>query len=77
MKQFVELHESTEGIWYDEKSKAIILTPDDILTLKLLMDSYRTGWHFRNTEGGTGWHFRNTDSERILETLERILKQVG
>jgi hypothetical protein len=53
----------------------VSLTPDDILTLKLLRDSYRNGWHFRNTEGRGGR--RNAESENILETLERILKQVG
>ncbi len=62
----------------DKGGRAVALTPDDILTLQLLRDSCRTGFHFRNTErardGRNGR--RNSDAELLLETLERILKQV-
>lgn len=46
-----------------------ILTPDDILTLKLLRDAYLMevqGNHARSQRG----------YETTLETLERILKQI-
>ncbi len=60
----------------DDGGSLIALTPDDILTLKLLRDSYQNGWHFRNTESNRGGR-RDTNSELTLETLNRILKQVG
>jgi hypothetical protein len=49
----------------------VSLTPDDILTLKLLRDEYRTWFWKRDIKR------RDVDTERTLETLERILKQVG
>jgi hypothetical protein len=49
----------------------VSLTPDDILTLKLLRDEYRKWFIKRDLKR------RDVDTERTLETLERILKQVG
>jgi hypothetical protein len=46
----------------------VSLTPDDILTLKLLRDFLR-----RETLG----NWKTNEWDRSLETLERILKQVG
>jgi hypothetical protein len=45
--------------------RCVILTPDDILTLKLLREDYRKP------------QWANYEWNRIFQTLERILKQVG
>jgi hypothetical protein len=50
----------------------VSLTPDDILTLKLLRD----GWRQERASTNTNKR-RNVELDRCLETLERILKQVG
>lgn len=47
----------------------VVLTPDDILELKLLRDEYKQ-WIFERHRS------RCASSEKTLETLERILKQV-
>lgn len=47
----------------------VVLTPDDILELKLLRDEYKQ-WIFERRRS------RCASSEKTLETLERILKQV-
>ncbi len=46
----------------------VALTPDDILTLRLLRDELS-----RYTHG----NWKTYEDDRRLETLERILKQVG
>ena len=51
--------------------RAVALTPDDILTLRLLGDDHRRERSFHNTDKS-----RNIETDRLLETLERILKQV-
>jgi hypothetical protein len=48
--------------------RSIVLTPDDILTLKLLRDYLR--------EQLLG-NWKTSERDHVLETLERILKQVG
>jgi hypothetical protein len=48
--------------------KIAVLTQDDIITLKLVEDFLR-----RDTLGNA----RTDESDRLVETLERILKQVG
>jgi hypothetical protein len=50
----------------------VTLTPDDILTLKLLRDEWRRERMTHNTDKR-----RDVSLDRCLETLERILKQVG
>lgn len=58
----------TETINSSQAAKKIVhLTPDDIITLRLCMES---------TLGNVNPHRTNEDA-RLLETLERILKQVG
>jgi hypothetical protein len=52
--------------------RCFILTPDDILTLKLLRDEWRRERSSTNTNKR-----RDVELDRCLETLERILKQVG
>lgn len=54
----------------EDRSNFVVLTPDDILTLKLLRDEHRTLWFGRNEAR------RDVSRENVLETLERILKQV-
>ncbi len=63
----VEVTEGTEKLYYDG-GKLIALTPDDILTLRLLRDELS-----RYTHG----NWKTYEDDRRLETLERILKQVG
>ena len=54
--------------------KIVVLSPDDLLTLKLLRCDYQSVFIFRNNENGiTGK--RNLEAEMILETLNRILNQ--
>jgi hypothetical protein len=48
----------------EDHSNLIVLTPDDILTLKLLREDYRKP------------QWANYEWNRIFQTLERILKQV-
>jgi hypothetical protein len=48
--------------------KPVLLTPGDILTLKLLRDYLR--------EQLLG-NWKTSERDHVLETLERILKQVG
>jgi hypothetical protein len=52
---------------WQKGGRPVVLSPDDILTLKLLRDNYK--------EYNLG-NYRTTESDRVLETLERILKQV-
>lgn len=47
--------------------KSVHLTPDDIITLRLAMET---------TRSNVNPHRTNEDA-RLLETLERILKQVS
>jgi hypothetical protein len=54
----------------EDHSNLIVLTPDDILTLKLLRDDYA-----KELVGSYSRSYRSY--ELALETLERILKQVG
>jgi hypothetical protein len=65
----VVISEKPYGTYLDG-GKPVILTPDDILTLKLLRDDQRKYWH-----NGNGRR-RDVELEQLLETLERILKQV-
>jgi len=50
----------------------VSLTPDDILTLKLLRDECRAAYSRWPDE-----KHRRLEDVTLLETLERILKQVG
>jgi hypothetical protein len=52
--------------------KPVLFTPDDILTLKLLRD-----WHSERRLRYPDEKHRPLHTELTLETLERILKQVG
>jgi hypothetical protein len=56
--------------------KEVLLTPDDILTLKLLRDDFgRTQFaHITDPLRGLDGY---CEKEKLLETLEHILKQVG
>lgn len=53
-----------------DHSNLVVLTPDDILTLKLLRDDYSQAL-LENR------HSYMPETQRKFETLERILKQVG
>jgi hypothetical protein len=59
-----------------DNKTTVLLTPDDILTLKLLRDDYR---HAKFKEHGMGMDRARSSlqNDHTLETLERILKQVG
>ena len=56
----------------NSENDPIYLTPDDILTLKLLRDWY-VGERLRYPDE----KHRPLNTELTLETLERILKQAG
>jgi len=51
--------------------RAVALTPDDILTLRLLRD-----WYAQQRQSYPDEKHRPLHTELTLETLERILKQV-
>jgi hypothetical protein len=59
---------STKPDFKNSLRTVIYLTPDDILTLKLLRDQWRPETVGRKYK---------PELQRALETLERILKQVG
>lgn len=50
--------------------RPVILTPDDIITLRLLKDAYAQALFEQRYKSHLDWN-------KTLETLERILKQVG
>ena len=52
--------------------KIVVLTPDDIITLKLARDQW-----LRMATIDTETYAPNVSRSQIFETLERILKQVG
>lgn len=66
-EKFPQLYAELDAI--RDAPKPVFLTPDDILTLKLLRDTYMKELH-----GSYGKSIR--DWERLLQTLERILKQI-
>ena len=65
--------ETTESVLeaFNNGGKGVVLTPDDILTLRLLRD----GWLRERMANNTNNRL-NPGLDKGLETLERILKQV-
>jgi hypothetical protein len=56
----------------EDHSNLVVITPDDILTLKLWRDS----WQRDRTLYGTD-SLRDVELDRGIDTLNRILKQVS
>lgn len=56
------------------KSKIVVLSQDDLLTLKLLRDEFKSTF-FRNKDDPNRNIAYYTEQRRLLETLERILIQ--
>ena len=59
----------------DKGATAVILTPDDILTLRLLRDEEQTALS-RHKSGDVYTARTDLEQQRTLDTLNRILKQV-
>ena len=58
-----------------DHSNLFVLTPDDILTLKLLRDEFKST-RYRHKDDPNRQIAYYTEQGKLIETLERILKQV-
>ena len=54
----------------------VVLTPDDIITLKLLRDEFKST-RYRHKDDPNRQIAYYTEQGKLIETLERILKQVA